>query len=117
MRSVIWGKAGDGVRLVDGLCGSLYPEQKKGKLPLLRALVVCALFSGSQCLWRRSTERAQKGRCRMGRTGEPGWVMMVPVLGGWCPSTGMISVERSCAAVTNYTMVTISAPSKLRIEG
>lgn len=40
VRSVIWGKAGDGIRQVDELCGTLYPEQKKGKLPLLRALVV-----------------------------------------------------------------------------
>lgn len=39
VRSVIWGKAGDGIRQVDELCGTLYPEQKKGKLPLLRALV------------------------------------------------------------------------------
>jgi hypothetical protein len=29
---------------VDVLCGTLYPEQKKGKLPLLRALVVRLLY-------------------------------------------------------------------------
>ncbi|WWC65573.1 uncharacterized protein I303_108191 [Kwoniella dejecticola CBS 10117] len=41
VRSVVWGKAGEGVRVIDDLAGSLYTDSGKKKNPLIRALIKC----------------------------------------------------------------------------
>ncbi|WWC73412.1 uncharacterized protein I206_107379 [Kwoniella pini CBS 10737] len=41
VRSVVWGKAGESVRFIDDLAGSLYTDSGKKKNPLIRALIKC----------------------------------------------------------------------------